>query len=266
MQKRYTPIAVFIVCMALVALVGYVIPAPTADMPTRILLDNAGGKVVFDHKVHAEKYNIECQKCHHESPTARPNVQPCGSCHGAVGVSGSPEAEAFKLEHPQRFKNDLPSCVTCHHMEFKPSKWGHDEHAQDYGVDCRQCHHTDLDIEPEPQNCASCHDSKGDATVPALSTAVHSKCAPCHQEKFDEKVKGCASCHTKVPMRQVLAETGKAPLQPLYANCQSCHEGQKNADLILPRMGAFHGSCIKCHESLGKGPYKKDQCNQCHTK
>lgn len=228
-------------------------------MPTRILLDNAGGKVVFDHQVHAAQYKIECQKCHHENTSARENVQSCGTCHGVTFDA------QFKTTHAQRI-NDLPSCVTCHHMEFKASKWGHAEHSKDYGVDCRSCHHTDTAIEPEPQNCANCHETKGDKDMPSLRKAVHSKCQSCHQDMFDKKVQGCASCHTKVPMRAVLQETGKAPVSPLYANCQSCHLGQKAEELIPSRMDAFHASCIKCHEKAGKGPYKKDQCNQCHTK
>lgn len=291
MQKRYIPIVLCIVCAALIALVGYAISTPTQAMPTRILLENTGGKVVFDHQVHASQYKIECQKCHHENSTPRENVQSCGTCHGVTFD------ETFKTTHAQRI-NDLPSCVTCHHMEFKPSQWGHDEHSKDYGVDCRSCHHTDTSIEPEPQNCANCHDSKvtppkadakagkaGDKaakgsttasaggntaskadTTPELRTAVHTKCMSCHQELFDKKVQGCASCHTKVPMRAVLQDTGKAPISLLYTNCQSCHIGKKTDDLILNRMGAFHGSCIKCHEQKGKGPYTKEQCNQCHTK
>ena len=31
-------------------------------------------------------------------------------------------------------------------------------------------------------------------------------------------------------------------------------------------MAALHGNCMKCHEKHGKGPFRKDQCNQCHTK
>lgn len=259
MQKRYIPIAVFMGCMALVALVGYAIPTPTAAVPTRILLDNTGGKVIFDHKVHADSYNIECQKCHHENTTERQNVQSCGTCHGIVFDA------AFKQNHAKKI-NDLPSCVTCHHLEFKPAPWGHDAHAKDYGLDCRQCHHENKDIEPEPQNCASCHQKTGDEAMPSLRKAVHSKCASCHQDMFDKKVQGCASCHTKVEMRTVLANTGKAPISPEYAQCQSCHVGQKTADLIPNRMSAFHTSCMRCHKKEGKGPYKKDQCNQCHTK
>ncbi|MEG2172622.1 MAG: cytochrome c3 family protein [Desulfovibrionaceae bacterium] len=259
MQKRYLSIAVFIGCMALVALVGYVIPSPTAAIPTRILLDNAGGKVVFDHKVHAAEYKIECQTCHHENTTPQQDVLPCGTCHGIAFD------ESFKQNHTAQITS-LPACVTCHHMELKPAQWGHNEHSKDFGVDCRQCHHKDTGIEAEPQNCASCHEKTGDKSMPSLRSAVHSKCASCHQDLFDKKVQGCASCHTKVNMRTVLNDTGKAPIDPTFAQCQSCHVGQKTADLIPNRMAAFHGSCIKCHEKLGKGPFGKDQCNQCHTK
>lgn len=262
LQKRYLPIAVFSVCMALVALVGYVIPTPTAAVPTRILLENAGGKVVFDHQEHAATYKIACQTCHHENSTERQNVQPCGTCHGITFDA------AFTQNHAKKIK-DLPSCVTCHHQEFKPAKWGHEAHSKEYGLDCRQCHHENKDIEPEPQNCASCHEStvkNSDPAMPNLRSAVHTKCASCHQDMFDKKVKGCASCHTKVDMRAQLQKEGTVTVNPQFASCQSCHVGQKTVDLIPNRMAAFHGSCIKCHEKAGKGPFGKDKCNQCHTK
>ncbi|MEG1610179.1 MAG: cytochrome c3 family protein, partial [Bilophila sp.] len=50
------------------------------------------------------------------------------------------------------------------------------------------------------------------------------------------------------------------------ADCRVCHATTKTEDLIAPRMKAFHSLCLKCHEAQGKGPFGKDQCNQCHMK
>lgn len=249
----------FAACAALLALTGYLAPAPTLKVPERILLDNAGGKVVFDHEKHFKDQKVPCQTCHHESAEPRENVQRCGVCHGRA------LDETFRKNHAEGIK-DLPSCATCHHMEFGPKvKWTHKAHAEDYGIDCRECHHKDKNIEPEPQNCADCHQKTGDKDMPSLRTAVHDKCRSCHVEMFDAKVKGCAQCHAKVESRPRLSE-GKFKVSPDYADCAVCHVDQKNADLIRGRMAAFHGQCIGCHEKNGKGPFKKNQCNQCHTK
>lgn len=259
MQKRYLPITVFVVCSAIIAFVGYLAPAASTAVPERILLDNAGGKVVFNHKEHFQDWKIPCQKCHHESAEKRDDVQRCGTCHGVV------INEAFRKNHVQTIK-DQASCATCHHMSFAPkAKWNHAAHAEEYGIDCRECHHQNKDIEPEPQNCADCHQRTGDKAMPALRDAVHVKCQSCHQGMFEAKVKGCADCHIKVESRAELAK-GKFAVTAPYADCATCHVDQKTSDLIPGRMAAFHGQCITCHEKQGKGPFRKDQCNQCHTK
>lgn len=258
MQKRYVPVAVSTVLLAVLSIVGYALPPQSEKIPQRILFDNAGGKVVFDHRVHAAEYDIACQTCHHENTTARDAVKPCGTCHGVTFDA------AFRKDHATAI-NDLPSCATCHHMTFKPAPWGHEAHSKEYGVECRDCHHTDTAIEPEPQNCADCHQQQGDAAMPALKDAVHAKCAACHEEKFARALKGCADCHTQVPTRQELAAEGNIDVKPPYADCATCHT-KTPAELIPNRMEAFHGQCMGCHEKLGKGPFGKTQCNRCHTR
>lgn len=266
MGKRYTPIIAFTGAMWLVALAGYsVFDNAESSTPNRIRFDNAGGIVVFDHMKHAEKYSISCERCHHESATPRDNVQSCGTCHGIEFD------EAFIATHATTM-TDKASCVTCHHSEFKASKWSHDEHVDDYGLDCTSCHH-DEDIEPTPTNCADCHESTFgvknaviDASMPNIEHAVHARCADCHQDMFDAGVEGCKSCHDFTDTRALLAETGKAEVAASSADCMVCHKDQKLGDLIPNRMGAFHGQCMTCHEEAGKGPFQKDQCKQCHTK
>ena len=248
--------------MAVVALAGYLIPAPAQEIPQRILLDNAAGKVVFNHQNHAKDAKIPCQTCHHESQEERKDVQSCGTCHG-VKIN-----EAFRKTHAEKIK-DKASCATCHHVEFAPKvKWDHKAHVEEYGLECASCHHKDKNIEPEPQNCADCHQQKGDKDMPSLRKAVHTKCQSCHEEMYAKKVQGCAQCHTRVESRATLKKSGPETFKvaPLYADCATCHVGQKTDELIPNRMAAFHGQCIKCHEKLGKGPFTKEQCNQCHIK
>lgn len=259
LQKRYIPISALVILTAFVAIIGYLVPQPAQSVPERILLDNAGGKVVFDHAAHFNGQKISCQTCHHESTERRDSIQRCGICHGVAFN------EVFRKTHAETIK-DLPSCATCHHMEFAPkAKWDHTAHAQDYAIDCRDCHHKDTSIEPEPQSCADCHQKTGDASMPSLRKAVHEKCQSCHGTMFEEKVKGCVNCHTTVESRPALAK-GTFKVSPDYADCAVCHVDQKTKDLIPGRMAAFHGQCIKCHEKNDKGPFRKDHCNQCHTK
>jgi len=141
LQKRYLPVAIVTGILALLALVGYMLPEQQGKVPRRILMENTGGAVVFQHAAHADKLKIPCETCHHESPEARDDVRPCKSCHGVVFDA------AFKKDHVTAI-TDNASCVTCHHYELKRKKWGHDRHHQEIGVDCRFCHHENTDIEP----------------------------------------------------------------------------------------------------------------------
>ncbi len=261
MQKRYFLISACAAILAIVALVGYVLPEPSPKIPERILFDNAGGKVVFTHQKHLQDDNIPCATCHHEMITSTETVESCGSCHGVAFDTN------FRTTHAQQYKS-TDSCATCHHMEFAPKvDWTHTAHAEEYGLDCTSCHHEDTSIEPEPQNCANCHQETGDETMPSLRDAVHLKCQSCHEEMFEAKVTGCASCHTTIDMKKQLKEKGPEAFKvsPKYANCAVCHVDQKTTELIPDRMNAFHGQCMSCHQSVGKGPYTQEQCAQCHN-
>ena len=206
---------------------------------------------LFDHRRHAEDYKVACETCHHESAEARENVQPCGACHG-VDFDGS-----FREDHVAAFADDETTCATCHHMGSAPAKWDHAAHAEEYGLSCTDCHHANADIEPEPARCTACPDMK---------TAAHAKCADCHQEWFDAGMKGCTSCHPFTDNRKLFASGQPVDVNPGDADCTVCHGNVKASELIPDRMEAFHGNCMKCHEKHGKGPFRKDQCNQCHTK
>ncbi len=266
MKKRYTPIFALMATMLVMLVIGYVVPGSEEKVTQRILLDNAAGKVVFNHQKHFKDYDIDCASCHHDMIQQSENVLDCGSCHGIAFD------EAFRTSHAATFaakgdNNGIDSCATCHHMEFTSKDWGHDAHASDYGIDCASCHHEDTDIEPEPQDCANCHQSEGDEAMPALKDAVHVKCQSCHEDMFEAKVEGCVSCHTPVLSAEIVKKNPTDfQVSEQYANCLSCHVDQKLSELVPDRMTAFHTQCMSCHEEVGKGPYTKEQCNQCHTK
>lgn len=121
MEKRLYPVTLVTVLLALLAVAGYVLPQSGDATPIRILLDNKGGKVVFDHKVHAEDYGLECATCHHAQNLEK-GISPCGECHNA-------ETAEFGL--PNRMEAFHQSCMGCHEKET----------AGPYGKDqCNQCH------------------------------------------------------------------------------------------------------------------------------
>lgn len=251
MQKRYVPTMVVLGILVLIAVIGYAYPQERPAEPTRILFDNAGGKVIFDHKQHAEAYGIECKTCHHES-VASTDPMECGACHG-VAIT-----DTYRASHKTQGSDE--SCITCHHVEFVKKDWGHEEH-KDYADDCTACHHTP-DIEDEPQACSNCHMDESDESMPSFREAAHIRCMNCHEDTFfADQLKGCQNCHTLVPQRQEL-ENGTLNKES-FSKCSSCHY-MNDGELIFNRMGAFHTQCMGCHELEKKGPYTKEQCNQCH--
>ena len=86
----------------------------------------------------------------------------------------------------------------------------------------------------------------------------------CHEGLFANKEKGCATCHTLKPLRDTIPQKGAVKLNPMFTNCAVCHD--KPAQKLVPgAMDAYHKQCMGCHEKLGKGPYGKKACTQCHT-
>ncbi|MEF2232267.1 MAG: cytochrome c3 family protein [Pseudodesulfovibrio sp.] len=245
MQRRLLPIAVATGILFVVALAGYLIPAPAAKPPVRILLENKGGPVIFSHKAHMETQGGQCGVCHHTSGEDQ-SPPACTSCH-----KGQYD-EAFIRDH--RTAMDKKQCAACHHAGATIANFSHDDHTRDYAPDnCRACHH-DASIEPEPQACSNCHTDASDGGKPDLKTAAHTRCADCHDDFYQKGITGCDACHT----RDHAAKTDPAP-------CSRCHD-QPAGKLIPSPMAAFHQQCMACHEKQGAGPYGDAACNQCHMK
>ncbi len=249
------PITILALVLGVVGIVGYLMPETGEATPTRVLLPNTGGAVVFNHKEHAEKFGIACEKCHHEQKPGSKSAMPCGHCHPVEFT------DAYLKDHQEKFAGNKEMCQMCHHMSFtERSKYDHDAHNADYTPDCTDCHH-DTDIEETPTNCNECHDQKGSEGMPSVRDAVHSRCATCHEDAFDEKLAGCTHCHNAVGSGAG-ASKGHADVN---VPCESCHY-QEEKSLIPARGEMFHESCMGCHKKMGKGPYDKAACNKCHIK
>ncbi len=121
MEKRLYPIVLLTVLLALLAAAGYNLPPSEGATPIRVLLDNKGGKIVFEHKAHAEGYGLECSSCHHAENLDK-GISPCGECHNAE------TAEFGLLNRMEAFHQ---SCMGCHE-EVGSGPYGKDQ--------CNQCH------------------------------------------------------------------------------------------------------------------------------
>ena len=94
-------------------------PVKTPEKPIRIMLKNAGGNVLFDHKEHVAEsgYAVACEDCHHDIENEGDKPSACGECHKPSDAEDAPKrSDAF---HSQ--------CKTCHEEGGGP-------------VDCAQCH------------------------------------------------------------------------------------------------------------------------------
>jgi hypothetical protein len=249
LNRRYFPITIVCGIFVLVLVGNFARQAPSNELPVRLRLENKGGSVVFTHGRHVKyvsQMGKDCAACHHDTTATKATPLPCGSCHASEFNA------VFSADHQRTLPKS--TCTSCHHAEMGTIKYDHEAHATSYASSCTDCHHSP-DIEPEPQACKNCHGPAAEGSTPSLRDATHSRCASCHAEMYDKKIKGCTSCHNFLP--------GTAdPKQP---PCATCHY---DTDAIpLPgRMESFHGQCMQCHAQTGKGPFGETSCNRCHTR
>ena len=121
MEKNFYPITLLTVLLAVFAVGAYVWPQAEEDVPTRILLDKKGGKIVYEHKVHAEGYGLECSTCHHYENLEN-GVTACGECHNALTA---------EYDLPDRMEAFHLRCMGCH------EEVGSGPYEQDQ---CNLCH------------------------------------------------------------------------------------------------------------------------------
>jgi hypothetical protein len=85
--------------------------------PIRIMLENTGGNVLFDHKGHASEsgYGIECKSCHHELEEEGAKPQACGTCHEADSEVKRPDAFHKQCKGCHEEDGTAPvKCSGCH--------------------------------------------------------------------------------------------------------------------------------------------------------
>ncbi len=80
-------------------------PEKSMEQPVRLMLHNAGGKVLFSHMVHTSEdgYGFACMDCHHELEAEGDVPSACGECHETESDVMVKRSDAF---HAQ--------CIGCH--------------------------------------------------------------------------------------------------------------------------------------------------------
>lgn len=110
----------------------------------------------------------------------------------------------------------------------------HMAHAEDYGLECTDCHHDDTGLDTFLP-CGSCH-----------PTEFNEEFRTTHPNNFPSE-EACLRCHDEVPTGPLAEED-----RPL------------KEDIPL-RAEAFHTQCMGCHEEYG-GPTGEDSCYECHAR
>jgi len=118
-----------------------------------------------------------------------------------------------------------PAAITIDYLSnvYGPVSFDHQLHT-DY-ASCSECHHHTTGCLPSRANCATCHITGKKAASVA-----------------------CRSCHLRYQDRkEIMPDTAASSIY----------------HIDIPGLkGAYHLSCIDCHEIIGTGPTK---CSQCHT-
>ncbi len=249
---------------------------PEMDQPkiAFINIENAKMKgVPFNHEFH-EKNNKHCRDCHHET------LKSCKECHD---LKGKEEGGFVNITTAYHSLNSQVSCQGCHRKNIISNN------------DCTGCHYFISPVKTELANrevCQRCHTGKKEtektSEIVLPKEKVKEEVAIKHIEKEFEPVKMphykiakkltdisntsrlatyfhansdtiCRGCHHK---SKETAEAKKSE-PPLCVNCHSLNfEPMHTKKLRL--QSAYHGMCIKCHESMKIEKPKK--CTDCHER
>lgn len=111
--------------------------------------------------------------------------------------------------------DDMPEDILIENEGYKPDRKGpvnfpHLSHAEDYEIECRECHHVYEDgenvwDESEPvQKCSKCHSPiENQGKIKKLKIAFHRNCKNCHRKvtkeglSEDAPYRKCSDCHEK---------------------------------------------------------------------
>ena len=183
-----------------------------------------------------------------------------------------------------------------------PVELTHQNHAEEYGIECSQCHHEYTEGEPV-KKCSECHKAQEtDEVGVKLQDAMHQTCRACHVEEVKDDPNSsapytCAACHSEIdhfafqsPRKEASVtfthlyhqreykiacttchhryENGENVWQPgdQVQKCQECHKPTDQNGVVKLKT-AFHRQCLSCHDTLAQsGKPAPVKCDQCHMR
>lgn len=218
-KKRYTALftvlGLAVACLA--AGVLFAPPAPTK--PIKILMPNQGGRVIFNHRAHAEDYGDKCSTCHHveiESTIWDRDihelhvdnfVDSCQDCHHDSSIEPEPQS-CFNCH-----ERLLPAGLVNEKSRFIPAR-------DAIHMRCASCHAHEDTFAEGLAGCETCHDMQ----PPADNLQMYS---------------ACASCHTQPPFKEVLPDR----LTIYHTQCGDCHAKVEKGPLVDDQSK----QCYQCH-------------------
>lgn len=219
-KNRYTALFIVLGLAAACVGIGIIATPPVPTQPVKLLMPNAGGRVIFNHRQHAEDYGAGCSTCHHTE---------------IIATTWDPEM------HDLHAENLTESCQDCHHdSSIEP------EPMSCYSPGC----HERLSASGKVNTKAK--------TIPARD-AVHQRCYSCHahEDTFNEGLAGCASCHdlaTPPDDREEYATCASCHTQPPLAallpdRMETYHKlcGDCHSTMSGPLVEQDANQCYQCH-------------------
>ena len=106
--------------------------------------------------------------------------------------------EFYHEEHSEDYEID---CVECHHeLGAVARDIPHEKYFEDFWVDCRTCHRESGEASLEAQACSNCHDkplSHPMAEAVSSKSTIHKTCWQCHEvETGVTASESCETCHS----------------------------------------------------------------------
>ena len=183
------------------------IPEPETEFYRGLGGGAADSRVIFRHREHVARFDLNCVDCHHEPSCARCHTQgdgserprtlaehhrPCLRCH-KDNMDGS---------------NDMARCENCHWQEGKPKPAPFDHARTGWplsrfhtGKSCRACH-AKVPFTRLSKDCNSCHGDWSSTTFDHRVTGqaldenhAGEDCAMCHLERRFDRPPACGECH-----------------------------------------------------------------------
>ncbi len=145
-EKRLQLIKNVTAALLLAAFLCYASPPEVPECPPKVVMDNMGGVVVFNHQQHYDSsgYGVACYDCHHHFAEDEEVIRPCGDCHLKKTPEIPPGActETCHVDPDDIEGEDYPNRKDALHNQCTGCHQEYDIGPLDDDKDCGVCHFT----------------------------------------------------------------------------------------------------------------------------